>query len=262
MYGRDEEGPREGMRKELMNLNNRYVIVIPPIDILQKRLETRGDEFQDKDSLVRLWKIFIEESRALADYPNVLVITKPLHEAEMADVCLDFLEKFESMTPIEVGRMARDVVKATKNGEEVLELELQVDPNEDLSDVMLHPRESHYYKNIYQKCNKIIQDEMLGLNPYNLAQELTSRRFYYNDSTCISTIHFLLRDKQLKVLATLRSTDMDRNASIDLKFLCYLAGQINRSQRFGAKKIVLQTRFNSAHIRRDLPSWNKDETKE
>mgnify|MGYP001320827629 CR=1 FL=1 len=54
------------------------------------------------------------------------------------------------------------------------------------------------------------------------------------------------------MLATLRSTDVIKNASIDLQFLAFVASDVNRSLGWNYSEVVLEVNFNSAHIRRDL----------
>ena len=94
-------------------------------------------------------------------------------------------------------------------------------------------------------------------NPYNKPQDNTSRRFFYSSNTCIAGIHFLPRGELLRVLVTFRSTDVDRNASIDLQFVEYLTHKINQRFSFDCERIETFVTLNSAHIRRDLEEQNK-----
>jgi hypothetical protein len=96
-----------------------------------------------------------------------------------------------------------------------------------------------------------IYNEFAGANPYGLPQTTDSRRFFYHSETCISSLHFMPRDNHLKVIASLRSTDVDRNASCDLQFIEYMTHFLNQKFKFNCTDIDLRVTFNSAHIRRD-----------
>ena len=53
-YGRDPSPWRDQLRDEINNLNNRHVVLMPDMDIILRRLQDRGDEFQDAKSILEL----------------------------------------------------------------------------------------------------------------------------------------------------------------------------------------------------------------
>ena len=261
-FKRSEKSHRVGLQRELFNLNNRIIVVLPPLETLQERWAHRGDDFQNQKSLINLWQIFSEESRRIQNFSNVLIIKEPLSQTKMIEKCIDFIESFEQQNVISVGSCVRDSIVASHNKSGTINLHLRLNKNEDYSSIENHSREGKYYQQISNDVVKIISQEIAGENIYNRPQQADSRRFYYSSSSCISSIHFIVSDEYLKVLSILRSTDVDRNASIDLKFLCHLSTHIAQKYKWPIDNIDLNVRFNCAHVRNDLPAWDKNEEKE
>jgi len=262
MYGRDKKQPIRGMWKELSNLNNVYIVLLPPADVLQERFKVRGDEIQNHETLPIMHGWFEIWASSLERLPNVIVIREALPEKDLCKAVLDKLTAMERMSEIQTGQFVRDFVRIAPEPNGPVDISLRLDPRWDFASILSHPREGKYYREIVEDVWKIINDEMCGRNPYNLRQGFDSRRFYYSSSSCLSSVHFLVKDRCLQGLATLRSTDVDRNASIDLKFLCHLLTYIGRRFSFPIDEIELSVRFNCAHVRKDLPKWDKDETQE
>jgi hypothetical protein len=254
-FERDTESHRKGLEKELLNLNNRIIVVIPSESVLIRRLQQRGDEFQDSKSLIALRRIFINEAKKIKSFPNVLVIEDARSRDNLAKTCIEWLCSFEKGGISEVGDVISGAVAASR-GEATVDVSFKVSIDNDFSDLMNHPREGSYYRDILQKTEAIFTKEFAGDNPYNIPQGLDRRRFYYSSSSCISSVHFLVRNGLLKVLASFRSTDVHRNASIDLGFLCHLSSHVVKAYKLPVSAIDVSVRLNCAHIRYDLPSWN------
>ena len=260
-YERDTTDARQGLLRELCNLNNRVIVVLPPLKTVLSRLRSRGDECQTEESIAQLWGIFEEEVKKIIYFPNVLVIEGEATREEMLSETVSWLESFDDMSEITAGRSVRDATIAA-GGEAVVELSLNMSTDKNFESIMKHPRESRYYRKILSDTIAIIEDEMNGKNPHGVAQGLDSRRFYYSSSSCLSSVHFLVRDGLLKVAAVLRSTDVHRNASIDTKFLCHLSTHVCDYFDLPVSEINLTVRFNCAHVRKDLPQWAKNEVVE
>ena len=190
------------------------------------------------------------------------MITSLLSPDDMVDTCIDFVQRSETVGSFEAGKSFKRAVHASRSDSATLEARFVISSDEDYSSIMSHPREGDYYKEILSDACEIIEKEKLGDNPYRTPQTNQSRRFYYSSNSCISGVHFLVRDSMLIVLASLRSTDVDRNASIDTKFLCHLSTCVAKKLDCSINKIELNARLNCAHIRKDLPVWNKQEEKE
>lgn len=251
-YGRDEAPYREGLEKEVSNLNNRIVVLLPNRSEMLRRLAERGDEFQNEESLLKLWGIFCEETEKIEKLSNVLVVRAALDEPTLVKAVLNYLNIIENFGPRRVGNFVKMWVQGSFSNEAVLDLKMSVPIDYSDSLIMSHPGESEYYETIESKCKSIIENEIKGNNPYSTPQTLSSRRFYYSSDTCISSIHFLPRGDKLKVLCTLRSTDVERNAEPDLTFLSHLSAEILRYFSWPCNRIDLTVKFNSAHIRTDL----------
>jgi thymidylate kinase len=254
----DESQHRKMMMEELGDLNNVMVVLLPPIDVVRKRLINRGDEFQDVQSVTELYQIFEDEVRHVEHMPNVVVVHTEHEADDLARHVADFLKKYELSSPSDVGSDVKSWVQhlGLSGKEAQLEVTLLV-ANDDIDEaaITVNPTETAYYENIKKECSAIIANEIAGINPYNQPQNQNSRRFYYSSDTCISSIHFLPRHEQLKVICTLRSTDVINNASHDTRFLSHLVVWMCR--KFGwnrsTKAIELNVNYNSAHVRETGP---------
>jgi len=251
LYGRDETFYRDSLREELCDVNNYMVVLMPPKSVILERLSARGDEFQDSSSVIKLYDIFEDEVRRIQELPNVLIVRTVDDVENLSKLVLKNVSIYEKFTPSLVGSLMRMWTKSSNNSEVQLRAHLQVDTNYDDVDIMSDEREGEYFTEIFRKCISVIEDEMSGKNPYNAPQDLTSRRFYYTSDTCISSIHFMMRDGRLKVLACLRSTDAVRNGSLDLRFLTHLSAVIPRRFEWSPQQIDLEVRYNSLHVRHD-----------
>ena len=253
LYNRDVPKWRKNFFRELSNLNNRVVILLPSFVTLAQRYQKRGDEIQDLQSLKKLYRIFHEEAESVKSLPTVKVITENCSPDVMCDSILSWLDSVEDTNPQKVGDLIKDFVLFSDKDEHVLDIEVQSSLRDlSNSDIMSDPREGKYYTDILNDLQLKVQNEFDGINEYNVPQTSDSRRFYYNSDTCISSIHLLPRDYKVDVIATLRSTDVVRNASIDLDFLGYLQAYFAKHFFTSFDIGTLRVRFNSAHVRRDL----------
>lgn len=251
LYGRDETFYRDSLREELCDANNYMVVLMPPKSTILDRLSKRGDEFQDASSVIKLYDIFESEVRKIQDLPNVLIVRTEDDVDSIASLVLKNVSIYENFTPSLVGSLMRMWTKVSTNDEVQFKVHLKVPVDYDDVDILTDEREGEYFTEILRKCNAVIEDEAAGRNPYGAPQDLTSRRFYYSSDTCISSIHFLVRDGRLKVLATLRSTDAVRNGSLDLRFLTHLSALTQRRHSWNVSQIDLEVRYNSLHVRHD-----------
>lgn len=256
-FKRNVEIEREGLQKELSNLNNQIVILFPSKAEILRRYKDRGDEIQDEKSLESLWKIYEDEINKIKNFPNVFVLdcdsVEDWNLRSLVIQVVGHLYMRENSKIGSVGKSVSDWVNSLESPESVVDLSFEISSkHKEPGALTLNPKETEYYKETEKETKRIIQDELDGKNPYGLKQTIDSRRFYYSSDTCISSIHFLPRGKNLKVMCVLRSTDVDRNAVCDLTFLSYLSSEINRYFKWSCNKIEVNVRFNSAHVRTDL----------
>lgn len=242
---------RFSLREELCNANNFFVILLPEKDVILNRLRERGDEFQNEISLSSLYDIFLEESEKIESLPNVFVIRSNCSKREVTQLALRALNQYEQLTPAMLGSLSRMWTRLDSDSEIQFSLRLNLSPEYKDPDVMFVEHEADYFKGIFDKCKEVIQKEAAGENPYNSPQGLDTRRFFYSSDTCISSIHFLNRSGNLRVLCGLRSTDSIKNGSPDLRFLSHLSAEIARIFSWNPKKIFLDVNYNSLHVRHD-----------
>ena len=251
-YSRDIDLQRQFLHEELSDLNNFFIVLLPSEEVLLDRLAYRGDEFQNSSSVATLRNLFVEETESVEHKPNVLVIRNIVSAEQLAEYVSQRLRSYESPTIEKAGAMTSRWITSDQHPEMQLKLKLHINPAHDDAEILKHPHEGEYYSGILERCCAIIQDELDGKNPYSKPQDLTSRRFFYSSDSCISSIHFLPRDGSLKVLCTLRSTDVNKNGSIDTRFLAHLSAFVARKFKWPTSNITLFINFNSAHVRKDL----------
>lgn len=248
LYGRDEASHRARLMEEVCDANNYTVILMPPRKTILERFRSRGDDFQDEASLMRLYDIFDEEVKRIGDLANIVVVRSELDLPVLTENVRSWIELYESMTPTDLGHFTKFWAALPSSKEVQLRVSFDVPVKHSDTSVMNHPDEGDYYTGILRSCEDVIHAEISGRNPYNLPQGLDSRRFYYSSDSCISSVHFLLRDKRLKVVCTLRSTDAVKNGPIDLRFLAHLSAEVPRTFLWDVDSIQLDVRFNSLHI--------------
>ena len=242
---------RECLKDELCDANNFFIVLLPEKDVILQRLRSRGDEFQDEDSLSRLYDIFADETSKIEFLPNVTVIRSNIDSEALTQLAFLELNQYEQLTPETLGSLSRMWTKLSVTAEVQFKVRLKVAPDYEDPSVMLVDHEAEYFKEIFDKCKDVIQKEILGENPYEVPQKLDSRRFYYSSDTCISSIHFLNRSGDLKVICQLRSTDSIKNGSPDLRFLSHLSAEMARNFQWNPKHIFLDINYNSLHVRHD-----------
>jgi len=252
LYGRDETLYRERLHEEINDLNNRMIILLPPFSVIEKRYHARGDDIQNLDSLQLLHNIFSEEAKLIEKKPTIMCLREEISVDTILNYTSEWSFAIESSKPFHVGEIIRDTLLADQIDELTLRARMHYRSSLPDRSILENSLEGEYYKSIKDTFCQTIKNEIDGLNPYNLPQTMKSRRFFYNSATCISTIHLMARQNILKAYVCLRSTDVIKNASIDLKFLEFLTHFINQEFKFGCDHIVLDVTFNSAHIRRDL----------
>ena len=251
-FGRPEEIERDRLDKEINNLNNKIVILLPPFETIKERYLERGDEIQCLDSLKTLYSIFLEEADKIKSRPNVMCLKSTMTLEEIVMSIEEWSYALESCTLKYVGDIIRDTLHGSKSDEMSLDARLVYKLKEPDSNILDDPLEGEYYKGILGDILSLIKNELDGKNEYNIPQTRESRRFFYSSNTCISSIHFMPRGECLKTYVVFRSLDVDKNACIDLEFINFLTDKINKEFMFNCKNADVSIRFNNAHIRRDL----------
>lgn len=253
LYGRSTEvEERDALLEEVCNANIYTVILLPAIDTILERLKTRGDEFQDEESIVRLYRIYEEESNLLSLLPNVLIVREEMQESQLTQYVHKCIQSYRQLDAASLLVAAPFWSSMTSHDEVQFVGTFEVPVSHSDPQIMDDEKEGEYYLGILRGVQDRIRAEINGSNEYGIPQDPSkSRRFYYSSDSCISSIHLILRSRTLKVMCVLRSTDAVRNASIDSRFLAHLSSEIPKGLGWSLDKIELTLRMNSLHVRND-----------
>ena len=78
LYNRDTLHLVENLKKELFNLNNQIVLLLPPFEVLAKRFQKRGDPIQNMISLKKLYGLFSEFADPARKLTKKLLHSQPV----------------------------------------------------------------------------------------------------------------------------------------------------------------------------------------
>lgn len=249
-FGRDAEYERQRLEKELCNINNRVIVLLPPMSVLESRILERGDEIQTVESLRSLYGIYEEEVSRIESLPGVFVVRD--HTVDVARECYEFLRGFETQEGKNPGRFIRDLLVNHEKNELTVLCNISGEiRSPESSEILQNDLEGHYYREILWDFENTIRKELRGLNPYEKPQDTSSRRFYYSSDTCISSIHLMPRGNHLSCNAVFRSTNAVKNAEIDIEFLVFLTNKIGKKYFLDCKNYTIDLKLNSAHIVED-----------
>jgi hypothetical protein len=179
-----------------------------------------------------------------------LVIRSAESVGTITDDVIAWVNSSEKVKSTLVGQSIRKFVENAAGNEHTIQLEVsgKISSTYDKS-ILLDPLEGNYYKKIERDFTNIIQKELDGLNEYNLPQGMNSRRFYYSSSSCISSLHFKPRKERLEFICTFRSTDAQKNSTIDFQFLEYLVHKMGNEYFLNCEDYRIVLSMNSAHLR-------------
>lgn len=232
---------------DLKRLDTLYILLLPTEKTILSRLETRGDEFQDKDSILKVRNYFRNIAKmGFGSYPNVLVLEEDDLEVNLSRT-LQFINSLNEMPGQELIKSL--VFNSGRN--ELVDVQCKEEVNRKNLDftVLNFPQEKEYYEKIEEKFFNKIFKEFTGLNEYNQAQKHDSRRFVYTDDSCISMIHVLWRQNKLDVSVTLRSSNVSKTLWADYEFLKILSVKTAKEMSLSDDcPINLTVNIRSAHI--------------
>ena len=232
---------------DLKRLDTLYILLLPTEKTILSRLETRGDEFQDKDSILKVRNYFRNIAKmGFGSYPNVLVLEEDDLEVNLSRT-LQFINSLNEMPGQELIKSL--VFNSGRN--ELVDVQCKEEVNRKNLDftVLNFPQEKEYYEKIEEKFFNKIFKEFTGLNEYNQAQKHDSRRFVYTDDSCISMIHVLWRQNKLDVSVTLRSSNVSKTLWADYEFLKILSVKTAKEMSLPDDCLInLTVNIRSAHI--------------
>ena len=247
-YDRDDKHHWfEKIMEELKRLDTLYVVLLPKVETILERLSKRGDDFQNEETIQKLYKIFNDTVRFGfgRDLPNVLII----EDQELEEKAQLVKQRLQDLEMSKAGDLIKSLVISSGRNE-LVDVSCTTDVRKEGYDACAldYPPEKEYYAKITSKVVETIQKEFLGLNSVKMPQKHDSRRFIYTDDSCISMIHFLWRNNILNVSATLRSSNVIKTLWADYEFLKYLSDRVSKEMQLKSSPIQLQINIRSAHI--------------
>ena len=233
---------------DIKRLDTLYIVLLPTEETIIKRLQKRGDEFQDESSILKVRSLFYNVAKlGFSAYPNVLILEDIEDLTQKVDMCLDFIE---SLNEYPSGDLIKSIVINSGRNELV---DVQCKEEVDISSLdytaLNFPEEKEYYQKITESIKNKIFKEFTGLNEYKSPQKHDSRRFIYTDDSCISFVHALFRQGRLNVSITLRSSNVIKTLWADYEFLKILSIKIADFMRLDETiPVDLTINIRSAHI--------------
>lgn len=249
-YNRDMFVEVERFNKELKDLNNVYVILLPPWNEIGRRFNERGDEIQNLASLKKLYDLFTEAADELESFPNVIVV-RGKDTKSWAEQTVKSIVELE-MTPITaLHEHVNSFAAASKNFDaNHINLTYYDDGKFKLlnKSILEYKPEKKYYAGIATQLLGKIKQELMGENEYKRKEDIKSRRFVYADESCISFIQYTFRNEMLDCHFVLRSSNTKDTLKYDLQFLYYLTSCVYKMLEIDKKRVRMRVNFNSAHI--------------
>ena len=255
MYNRSLPDIGYSFKREVFNLNNLFIMMIPEWEVIEERFAKRGDEIHSKASLKKVYDAFIKDTDFLVNLPNVYLFSgKDLASPEASrDKLISLVRSRSSMSTEGISNMICKLSSASPMNE-CTGMSLTLFPDCQFSgatrEILNLQGEKEYYGKIFYGMLRKIRDELAGRNEYDLAQTISSRRFIHTNDSCISLIHAVCREETLDVHVVARSTNVLEKLKHDLDFIHYLSSQIFRelSKLSKIKKVQIRLNLNSAHI--------------
>ncbi len=250
MYDRNLPYLRDDFHNEMFNLNNRFVFLLPPFQIIRERFEKRGDDIHKNVFEIKtVYDGFEKEFKLLSRLPNVLPYFGVATPKAVEALCAT-LEITERALLREVSDQVFSAVEHCEGECFPLQFTLYDDGEfeEASRESMAYKPEKEYYEKIYSRFHEKVDNELLGKNEYSRVESPSSRRFVYTDNSCISFIQLSIRERVLDFHVVVRSSDVKNIFPHDLKFLYYLASTCYNKFQGEVDMARLRFNLNSAHI--------------
>lgn len=253
LNGRDEYFHIEAFKKEINNLNNVVIILLPDWNVIAERFQKRGDEIQNIVSLKKVYDLFLEAVNEFENYPNVITIRREVDENLVSYIVHGLKSHFSVLPFHEHSKAFKNAANCNSSLERIgLSLTHYDDGMfDDISEEMLrYEKEKVYYNKIRKKLIKKIDSELAGINEYNRIETHESRRFIYTDNSCLSLCHFLLRNEFLYGEFYLRSSNTKETLSYDMNFIKSLMRDVysKLSEYSDIKMCKIDLKIGSSHI--------------
>ena len=244
MYERDTFHLVENLKKELFNLNNQIILLLPPIEVLSKRFQKRGDPIQNLVTLRKLHKLFSEFEKEYQHLPNVTVVKKEIADLEYISIVSRYLAMERNTTIHQFPNMCVNAAN-TQDNKEVVGLRFTYFDDGQFTDIKDELLEYEGEKEYYDKIETQLRGKLL--NNHVTWQDASSRRIIYHDDSCISLAHFLIRDQIFDAKFFFRSSNVKDTLKYDINFIHYLASIVYNVHDC-KQPVKIEVTLNSAHI--------------
>lgn len=245
LYERDTFHNIENLKRELFNLNNRFIILYPSWETIYQRQIKSPDDIHDVIALKKVYGVFGEVVEEFQNYPNVIVVNFE-EPKELVSKIVNSLIRIENYSFKQIQEQVLQLA-SVRNGE-AIGVNFTLFDNGEFSDVdesvLEYEKEKEYYQKIRIAVKNKIQNEIES------GQQLKSRRFVYADDSCISLANFNYRNNILDCNIVLRSSDVKDTLYYDLNFAGILCRDVFKQLNLNSAEDFCRIRFeiNSAHI--------------
>ncbi len=245
MYKRDSFHNIENVKKELFNLNNRFLILMPEWDEISQRNQFTPDELHTIISLKKVYNAFEKVAEEFENFPNVIVVRSNDASVWISDI-VNNMTQLENSSYLDIQKQVMQLCEM-RGGEAIgVNFTLFDDGTfQGIDDnVSNYPKEKDYYKRINTELSTKINLELSS------GQTKESRRFVYADDSCISLAHFNYRKGELDCNIVLRSSDVADTLYYDLNFAMIMCRNVFNTLGLSSESDFCRVRFeiNSAHI--------------
>ena len=253
LYGRSDYFHVESLKRELSNLNNIMILLLPDWSVIAERFQKRGDEIQNLVSLKKVYDLFSEAADEFENYPNVILIKTEVDDSMVSYIIHNLRSRFEDKPYHEYADFFKIAAASSDNLEKVGLNLVHYDDGmfNDVSEEMLrYEKEKVYYDKIRRKLLNKIDNELAGANEYGREETHESRRFIYTDDSCLSLCHFMLRNEFLYGEFYLRSSETKETLQYDMNFIKSLTRDVfsKLSEFSNIKMCKISLKIGSGHI--------------
>jgi len=253
LYGRSDYFHVESLKRELSNLNNVMILLLPDWSVIAERFQKRGDEIQNLVSLKKVYDLFSEAADEFENYPNVILIKTEVDDNMVSYIIHNLRSRFEDKPYHEYADFFKIAAASSDNLEKVGLNLVHYDDGmfNDVSEEMLrYEKEKVYYDKIRRKLLNKIDNELAGANEYGREETHESRRFIYTDDSCLSLCHFMLRNEFLYGEFYLRSSETKETLQYDMNFIKSLTRDVfsKLSEFSDIKMCKISLKIGSGHI--------------
>jgi thymidylate kinase len=252
LYGRSDYFHVEALKRDLSNLNNVMILLLPDWNVIAERFQKRGDEIQNLASLKKVYDLFSEAADEFENYPNVMTVKTEVDDNMVSYIVHNLRSHFERKPYHSYAELFKVAAATSENLEKVgLSLTHYDSEFDDVSEEMLrYEKEKVYYDKIRRQVLRKIDDELSGINEYSRIETHESRRFIYTDDSCLSLCHFVLRNEFLYGYFYFRSSETKQTLSYDMNFIKSLTRDVfSKLSEFSEIKMCkIELKIGSGHI--------------